>query len=74
WAILGAGISGCSTLYMKFSEELSMNRNPLLILTAFLLFSGIQFFALGLVAELMTRTYHESQKKVTYSIGETLNL
>ncbi len=73
-AFLGSFLSGAVTLYMKFFDALPMNRNPLLILSAFLLFSGIQLFALGLVAELMTRTYHESQRKRTYSVRQTLNL
>ena len=38
WTFLAAGISGLTTLYMKFFEGLSMNRNPLLVLTAFLMF------------------------------------
>lgn len=62
-----------STLYMKYGEGLSMNRNPLLILSAFLLFSGVQFIALGLLGELVTRTYHEVQDKSIYTIQETIN-
>lgn len=69
-----AGLSGVGTLYMKVFEGLSMNRNPLLILTAFLLFSGVQFIVLGLLGELVTRTYHEAQGKAVYTIRETRNL
>ena len=71
---LAAGVSGATTLYMKFFEHLPMNRNPLLVLTAFLLFSGVQFLVLGLVAELVTRTYHEVQGKPIYIVRETVNL
>lgn len=69
-----AGLTGLATLYMKFIEGLSMNRNPLTILTAFLLFTGVQFIVLGLLGELVTRTYHEVQGKSIYSIRETRNL
>ena len=62
-----------TTLYMKFGEGLSMNRNPLLILSAFLLFSGVQFIALGLLGELVTRTYHEVQDKAIYTIQDKIN-
>jgi hypothetical protein len=31
---------------------------------------GVQFISLGLVAELMVRTYHESQGKPTYVVKE----
>ena len=76
WGIytLGAGmLSGAVTLYMKFFEQMSMNRNPLLILTAFLLFMGVQFIVMGLLAELSARTYYEAQGKQIYNIKEKIN-
>lgn len=69
-----AGLSGVVTLYMKFAEGLGMNRNPLLILTAVLIFIGIQFVAIGLLGELVTRTYHEIQGKKIYTVKETVNI
>jgi glycosyltransferase involved in cell wall biosynthesis len=77
WGIytLAAGsLSGAATIYMKLFEQMSMNRNPLLILTAFLLFMGVQFIVLGLLAELSARTYYEAQGKQIYNIKEKLNL
>jgi glycosyltransferase involved in cell wall biosynthesis len=76
WGIytLAAGtLTGAATLYMKFFEQINMNRNPLLILTAFLLFMGVQFIVLGLLAELSARTYYEAQGKQIYNIKEKLN-
>jgi glycosyltransferase involved in cell wall biosynthesis len=73
WTLVLAGFSGLTTLYMKVFDGLSMNRNPLMVLTAFLLFSGVQFLVLGLVAELVTRTYHETQDKPVYVVREKLN-
>lgn len=76
WGIytLFAGmLSGTATIYMKLFEQMSMNRNPLLILTAFLLFMGIQFIVLGLLAELSARTYYEAQGKPIYNIKEKIN-
>jgi glycosyltransferase involved in cell wall biosynthesis len=71
--IAGFG-AGAMTLYMKVFEHLSMNRNPLLILTAFLLFMGVQFIVLGLLGELNTRTYFESQGKPIYVVKDRINL
>ena len=72
---LAAGFaSGTMTLYMKLFEDLSMNRNPLLILTAFLVFMGVQFIALGLLGELNARTYYEARSKPIYAIREKVNL
>ena len=73
YCFLMAGASGSTTLYMKLFGNHSMNRNPLLILTAFLLFMGVQFIALGLLGELNARTWYESQGKPVYSIRERLN-
>ena len=77
WGIytMMAGVAtGAMTLYMKLFEHLSMNRNPLLILTAFLFFMGIQFIVLGLLGELNARTYFESQGKPIYVIRDRINL
>jgi glycosyltransferase involved in cell wall biosynthesis len=67
-------VTGALTLYMKIFEHTSMNRNPLLILTAFLLFRGVQFIALGLLGELNARTYYEAQGKPIYVVRESINV
>jgi glycosyltransferase involved in cell wall biosynthesis len=41
---------------------------PLLFLAVLLIFIGIQFISLGLIAELQARTYHESQNKPVYFV------
>ncbi|MHC4488971.1 MAG: glycosyltransferase family 2 protein [Planctomycetota bacterium] len=71
---LGAVVSGLVVLYQKFISDrpLNMNRNPLLILTAVLIITAIQFILMGLLAELLVRTYHESQDRPTYVIKEIL--
>ena len=71
---LGATASGLAVLYQKFisASHLAMNRNPLLILTALLIAATIQFILMGLLAELLVRTYHESQNRPTYVIREIL--
>jgi len=66
-------ISGAATVYMKLFEHMSMNRNPLWILTIFLFFMGIQFIVLGLLGELNARTYYEAQGKPIYVVREKLN-
>jgi glycosyltransferase involved in cell wall biosynthesis len=74
YTILAGMATGTATLYMKLFEHLSMNRNPLLILTAFLLFMGVQFIVMGLLGELNARTYFESQGKPIYVVKDRLNL
>lgn len=71
---VGSVICGLAVLYQKFisAQHLAMNRNPLLVLTAMLVTATIQFILMGLLAELLVRTYHESQKRPTYTIKEIL--
>jgi len=69
---LGAIAFGLIVLYQKIVNNFSMNRNPLLTLTAVLMISTIQFILMGLLAELLVRTYHESQNRPTYVIREIL--
>ncbi len=73
YSIMLSCITGGTTIYMKLFANTSMNRNPLLILTAFLLFMGVQFITLGLLGELNARIYYESQGKPIYSVRERLN-
>src|SRR5438034_9619111 len=47
-----------------FGYESIANR-PLLLLGVLLIFTGIQLVTMGLLAEIMARTYHESQDKPT---------
>ena len=74
YTILAGFGTGAMTLYMKIIEHLSMNRNPLMIVTAFLLFMGVQFIVLGLLGELNARTYFESQGKPIYVVKDRINL
>jgi glycosyltransferase involved in cell wall biosynthesis len=45
----------------------------LLLLAVFLFFLGVQLLLMGLLGEILIRTYHESQGKKTYLVGELLN-
>jgi glycosyltransferase involved in cell wall biosynthesis len=74
YTLLAGLASGTMTIYMKVFEHFSMNRNPLLILTAFLLFMGVQFIVLGLLGELNARTYYEAQGKPIYVVRDRINL
>lgn len=74
YTLAASFLSGGLTIYMKFFQDTSMNRNPLLLLTALLLFMGVQFIVLGLLGELNARTYYEAQGKPIYVVKEKINL
>ncbi len=69
---LGAVLSGLMVLYQKIHSNFSMNRNPLLLLTMMLFTASIQFILMGLLAELLVRTYHESQGREIYVVEKVL--
>jgi hypothetical protein len=48
----------------------SIGNRPLLLFGIVGIFTGVQLLTLGLLAELQSRTYHESQSKPTYVIRE----
>jgi len=65
---------GWIVIYEKLARHEDMSGNPLLILTAVLIITTIQFILMGLLAELLVRTYHESQNRPTYVIKEILGV
>jgi glycosyltransferase involved in cell wall biosynthesis len=69
-------VSLLATVWMKYgaSKPVFMTGNPLLLLSAFLELVGVQFISMGLLGELLARTYFESQGKPAYTVRATLNL
>jgi len=67
-------VSGVSVVLMKIIKNFDMTGNPLLYLTIILLVVGIQFILMGLIAEMLVRTYYEFQDRPTYVIKELLDL
>lgn len=62
------------TIWMKSAYGTFMTGNPFLLLSAIFVLVGVQFISLGLIGELMTRTYFESQGKKAYAVRATLNI
>ena len=56
--------------YVKLFQDEAIGGRPLLLLGALLFLTGVTLVSFGLVAELMVRTYHESQGKRTYVVKE----
>jgi glycosyltransferase involved in cell wall biosynthesis len=67
----GAGL-GCFLLYEKLVRGMAimLEHGPLLFVALLLFLSGIQFLSAGLLGEMLSRTYYESQKKPIYSLRE----
>jgi glycosyltransferase involved in cell wall biosynthesis len=67
--LVGFAIGAYLSYERLFGHESIANR-PLLLLAVLLIFTGIQLVTMGLLAEIMARTYHESQDKPIYVIRE----
>jgi glycosyltransferase involved in cell wall biosynthesis len=66
---LGAAITGYLG-YIRLFNHQGIAERPLLLLGVMLVFIGVQLVTFGLLAEVMARTYYESQDKPTYVIRE----
>ncbi|MEY2548005.1 MAG: hypothetical protein QOD64_587 [Verrucomicrobiota bacterium] len=66
--------AGLASVYFKFFGGKSFIETPLPTMFAITFITGCMCFLMGLLAELITRTYHESQDKMTYLIARTRNV
>jgi glycosyltransferase involved in cell wall biosynthesis len=65
-------LSGLYLTYVKFMLNQAISGRPLLFFTVLAIFVGFQLITLGLIAEMLTRIYHEGLKKNVYSIRELI--
>ncbi len=65
--IIGLYLSAQKLLYGQ-----DIGGRPLLLLSILLIFIGFQFVTMGLLGEMLARTYHESQDRPVYVVGEFL--
>jgi glycosyltransferase involved in cell wall biosynthesis len=63
-------LTGTIMVFQKLVHDQSLIQTPLLLLSALLFIIGFQSILMGLTAELLVRTYHESQKKPIYIIRQ----
>lgn len=69
-----SSLSGLYMLYLKLIEGISMIATPLPLLTAMTFLIGIVSILMGLLAELVMRTYFESQQLMPYHVRDVINL
>ena len=74
--VLSAGIGFIIAFIMtlqRFFAGVALANRPLLLLAVLLIFMGVQFITMGLLAELVVRTYHESQQKPIYYVRRIIS-
>ena len=70
-SLLASGVLYAWVLYEKLVEGVWVHKNPLFLIGMMFTLMGVQFLVLGLIAEIMVRTYFESQDKTAYVVAGT---
>ena len=65
-------VAGLYAIFMKLFHKADFVQTPLPILAIVMFAVGIQFLLMGLLAEMLVRTYHESQEKSIYAVREKI--
>ncbi|MDC7700362.1 glycosyltransferase family 2 protein [Vogesella indigofera] len=67
-------LTGGWAVYLKLVEGVSFISTPLPLLVVMTGVTGFMCILMGLLAELLIRTYYEAQGKSVYLVGKTLNI
>jgi dolichol-phosphate mannosyltransferase len=71
--IFGA-MSFLAMIALKVFENISMISTPLPLVTVMAVMTGVSSILMGLLAEMLVRTYFESQQRTNYMVRERINL
>lgn len=74
WSLALSAIIFVWMVILKYFYETSFIETPLPVLVSMFFMVGIQLVLMGLLAEILVRTYHESQNKRVYTVKTALNL
>ena len=78
FGLLGLLSGGAGTLitsylvFIKLFLDQGIGGRPMLIFGIFLMFMGLQFITVGLLGEMQTRIYHETQRKAVYVVRDLM--
>ncbi|MFT5135369.1 MAG: glycosyltransferase involved in cell wall biosynthesis [Arenicella sp.] len=75
--LLMGGVGGAILSYLTIARlffDMSLSDRPILIFAFMLVIIGLQFILFGLIGEMQTRTYYESQDKPIYHVRRTLGI
>jgi len=74
YAFIGAFLVGCWALWLRFVEGVSFILTPLPLLVSLLVITGLLCLFLGVIAEMVMRTYYESRDRRAYLVRRTVNI
>jgi glycosyltransferase involved in cell wall biosynthesis len=67
-------VAGFAAILLRIFYDVHLVQTPLPIFSALCIIVGVQLVTMGIIAEMVMRTYYESQGKKAYLIKETINL
>ncbi len=79
FGLLGLALGGVGALlgfvlsYQRIVQGVPLANRPILLLAVLLVLVGFQFVSIGLLGEMLVRTYHESQRKPVYIVREVIS-
>lgn len=74
WSLALSFLAFIYMVILKYGYDTSFIETPLPVLVSMFFMVGIQLLLMGLLAEILVRTYHESQDKRVYTIKNRLNV
>jgi 4-amino-4-deoxy-L-arabinose transferase-like glycosyltransferase len=72
FAVPGLGLTACLG-FQRLVLDARLAGRPVVLLALLLTVVGVQFMSLGLLGEMLLRTYHESQQKPIYRVREVVS-
>jgi len=75
WGVVLGGIGGIILAVLGFEKVFlghALAGRPILILASLMVMTGVQLVTMGLLGEMLARTYHESQGKPIYVVADDL--
>ena len=74
-SLMGVGVGGGIGFFLFYEKvflrrPIMLEHGPLLFVAMLLFLAGIQFLSVGLIGEMLSRTYYESQRKPIYALRE----
>jgi glycosyltransferase involved in cell wall biosynthesis len=72
-SLLFGALSFIAMIVLKIVDNISMISTPLPLVTVMAIMTGISSILMGLLAEMLVRTYFESQQRTNYHVRERIN-
>jgi glycosyltransferase involved in cell wall biosynthesis len=73
-SLMFSGLICLLMIWLKFEDSVSMIQTPLPLLSAMTFLVGVVCLLMGILAEMIVRTYFESSGRRSYGVRETMNI